>query len=316
MMMLSFSAVLFGISVGCLCWILVQRQQSRSLVTHRLSEVQTGLSLPYPLVKEPLLESKKKTSVTLDNSYEDKVSRQLFLAGYRSQPQIKFFRSLIKLGVVLPVILIALYTLKGALTFKGFLLAVALGGVFAFCIPLMIGNLKRKRQKRIARVLPEFLDLLVVCIEAGLNFSAALSRVLQEIDPKEPLTQEFKLMHQEFLNGLPLNQACDRLAQRCEVPDLSVILSAVIQSEQMGSGLAKTLRVQANESRDKYRQRMREKAHQMTIKIIFPAMLIFATIFIIALGPAGYKFLRLMQAQTNFSESQRQQAADTPLHPQ
>ena len=120
---------------------------------------------------------------------------------------------------------------------------------------------------------------------------------------KEPIVKEFDHMHHELMGGLSLPQACDRLARRCEVPDLSVILISIVQSDQMGSGLAQVLRVQAHELRDKLRQRMREKAYRIPVKLLFPMVLIFMTLFAMTLGPA---FLTL---STGFDLQQAQTAA-------
>lgn len=289
-------AILFGICVGCFCWFLVHYYQTRSLVSGRISELPGKLSFPYDITQKlSSLESKKTEPLTLDDSYQNKIARQLFLGGFRNQAHVRVFRFLTKLGFILPLILILFFSLSGSLTSKNLALSVFLGCGIALYVQFILGILKRSRQKRISRSLPQFLDLLVVCIEAGLNFTAALPRVLQEFDPKEPIAKEFNLMHYEFLNGIPLAQACERLAKRCDVVDLSIILNAVIQAEQMGAALANTLRVQASELRDKYRQRMREKAHQLPLKLVFPAFLIFITIFIIALGPPLSKFIRLME---------------------
>lgn len=293
--MLILPPTLLGICVACLCWILLYHYQSRSLIAGRISGISSlGLSFPYDITKKSPFDSKHADSITLDDSYKDKIGRRLFLAGFRRQGHIRFFHYLMSMGLILSVVLIIFYALTGSLTLKSLTFTVALGGVVAFCIHAVVRKLQQNRQRKISRALPQFLDLLVVCIEAGLNFTAALARLVQEFDPKEPLTQEFKLMHHEFLSGIPLAQTCERLAKRCEVTDLSVILSAIVQSEQMGAALANTLRVQASELRDKHRQRMREKAYKLPIKLIFPALLVFSTIFMVTLVPAIYKFVSQM----------------------
>lgn len=289
-MTIFFSACLLGLSTACVAWVMVHHFQSRAVLANRMTGVTDGYTFPYALPGQSLLgKNDDHSTITLDESYADKTARQLFLAGFRSQKTVRFYANLKRLSLILPFGLILLYLLTNSLTIKNFISSWALGAMFYFYVHFLLIKLKQKRQRSILRDLPQFFDLLVVCIESGLNFTAALPRVIQELDPKAPLIREFNTMHYEFLGGLSLTQACDRLSRRCEVPDLSVILNSVVQSEQMGSALANTLRIQSEELRDKQRQRMRERAHQIPIKILFPMMLIFITLFIMTLGPAGTK---------------------------
>lgn len=286
-MTILLSACLLGFAAACLCWIIMHHVQSRSLLAHRISGVASGFSLPYSLFGQNANDPEKNPVISLDDSYGDKITRQLYLAGYRNQKTARFYNHLKQLSVVLPVILIVSYLLTGSLTVKNFISSWLIGGMFYVYVHILLRGLIQKRQRKILRDLPQLFDLLVVCIESGLNFTAALPRVIQELDPKAPLVREFDQMHHEFLGGLSLAQSCDRLSRRCEVSDLSVILNSIVQSEQMGSALANTLRVQSHELRDKYRQRMRERAHKIPIKILFPMLLIFVTLFIMTLGPAS-----------------------------
>ncbi len=288
--MILFSALLFGIAIACTSWVIAQYVQSRSTLAQRLSSVAGNLSFPYSFPNESRADSKKNEAITLDTSYEDRVTRQLFLAGIRHRTSTFFYQLFLKLSLVLPILLFVVYALMGALSFKNLLLFGLAGVALYVYVWMLIRTLKQRRQKRILRTLPQFFDLLVVCLEAGLNFSSALPRVLQDMSQNEPLVKEFDHTHRELMGGLTLPQACDRLSRRCEVPDLSIILISIIQSDQMGSGLASVLRVQARELRDKHRQRMREKAYRIPIKLLFPMILIFMTLFTMTLGPA---FLQL-----------------------
>ena len=296
-MTILLSACLLGLSTACAAWFVIHHFQSRSVLANRMTGVTSGYTFPYTVPgQNPLERNEGNAPVSLDESYVDKTTRQLFLAGYRGQKTIHFYAGLKRLSLALPFALILLYLLTNSLTFKNFISSWVLGGMFYFYVHFMLSKLGQKRRRKILKDLPQFFDLLVVCIESGLNFTAALPRVIQELDSNAPLVREFDLMHHEFMGGLPLAQACDRLSRRCEVPDLSIILNSIIQSEQTGSALASTLRVQADELRDKYRQRMRERAHQIPIKILFPMMLIFITLFIMTLGPAGTKLNFLTDA--------------------
>lgn len=288
-MTLVLSAVLFGITTACFSWVVVHRLQSRSALAERLSTVSSDLSFPYQLSSETS-ESKKSEIITLDSSYENKITRQLFLAGVRRRANTHFYQLITKLSVVFPIFFFILYSITGSLTFKNLILFALAGFTLYAYVWILIRSLKQKRQKKITKALPQFFDLLVVCLEAGLNFNSALPRVIRDMSPKEPVVKEFDHMHHELMGGLSLAQACDRLSRRCEVTDLSVILISLVQSDQMGSGLAQVLRVQAHELRDKLRQRMRERAYRIPVKLLFPMVLIFITLFTMTLGPV---FLQL-----------------------
>ncbi len=287
-MILVLAAILFGVATACFSWVMVYRFQNRSALAERLSTVSGNLAFPYQLSGEAHgPDSKKNETITLDSSYEDKITRQLFLAGIRHRTSTLFYHLFIKLSIILPVLLLVIYAISGSLTFKN-LIILTLGGLALYVyVWIMIRGLKQKRQKQILRTLPQFFDLLVVCLEAGLNFGSALPRVIRDMNPKEPLVKEFDHAHRELMGGLSLPQACDRLARRCEVTDLSVILISIVQSDQMGSGLAQVLRIQARELRDKLRQRMRERAYKIPVKLLFPMILIFMTLFVMTLGPAS-----------------------------
>jgi tight adherence protein C len=155
----------------------------------------------------------------------------------------------------------------------------------------------------ILRSLPQFLDLLLISVEAGMAFTAALERVIKEVDPREPLTREFSQMYHEFLGGLPLSEACERMTKRCQVPDVGIVLSSIVQSDQMGASLGNNLRIQSGDLRDKYRQRLRARAHKIPVKIIFPMLLSFGMIFFLTLGPAFYQLQYLLSKEAGIGPS-------------
>ena len=181
------------------------------------------------------------------------------------------------------------HALQGQLDLKHSMSALLAGVIIYLYTHLILKIAREKRQKLILRSLPQFLDLLVVCVEAGLSFTAALERILKEMEKENPLTKEFKVMYNEFLGGLSLKQACERLDKRCDVPDLSLLLTSIVQSDQMGASLGNTLRTQATEIRDKYRQRVRTRALKIPVKILFPMIPIFLAFMLVNLGIIGFQ---------------------------
>ena len=298
--MLILSAFLAGTSVACAVWLIIRWRQSRRLVAGRITDV--SASFLYDKKNEPPSVVKLEWGEgALGVIGSSKITRDLFLAGFRTKQSVRFFIYLTRLSVILPVCLILLYAFTGSFRWRSLIMAVLAGVIIFLYINIFVGLLKRQRQAKILKNLPQFLDLIVVCVEAGVSFTGALERILKESDSREPLTQEFSLMYYEFLGGLTLAQACGRMDQRCEVPDLSLLLSSIVQSDQMGASLGHTLRMQATELRDKLRQRVRTRAFQVPVKILFPTLLIFLSFMILNLAYIGYQIGIVLGNNTNFT---------------
>ena len=186
------------------------------------------------------------------------------------------------------IVLFAVGLLLGALLQSPmWLAAVAGGGALAgFFGPLMWLNQKvDERRKEIQKALPDAMDLLTIAVEAGLGFDAAMARVTDKF--RNALSEEFGTVLQETRLGRPRLDALDDMGRRTGVEDLHNFVQAVIQSEQMGVGVAKILRLQSDEMRRKRRQRAQEKAAQASLKMMLPMVgCIFPTLWIVLLGPA------------------------------
>ncbi|OIO37896.1 MAG: hypothetical protein AUJ72_03760 [Candidatus Omnitrophica bacterium CG1_02_46_14] len=291
------AATLIGLCIGCVTWLLVTHGQSRRLIAHRISEVSGGAgNITTNSLDSVLRDMKNKSSqISFENSMRDKITHDLFVAGIHSPNTVRIFHSLIKLSAAMPALLAVFFALTGSLTLKSAFFSGVAGLVLYIYIHLLIRAAKQKRQNVIMRSLPQVLDLLVVCVEAGLSFSAAVERILKELDPNNALVKELKIMHSEFLGGLSLEKACERLDKRCEVTDLSLLLTSIVQSDQMGSSLGSTLRTQAIEMRDKYKQRIRAKALQIPVKILFPMVPIFLAFMLLNLAIVGFQLGAVMQ---------------------
>ncbi|MGH4122549.1 MAG: type II secretion system F family protein [Clostridium sp.] len=150
-----------------------------------------------------------------------------------------------------------------------------------------------KRKKMIVRELPYTLDLITVSVEAGLSFDGAMSRVIANISGE--LCDEFSKTLKETRMGIQRKVALKNMSQRCEVKELSTLLTSLIQADDLGVGLSKVLRIESQALREHRKQVAREAAMKAPIKMLFPLIFfIFPSIFIIILGPTVIKILNMI----------------------
>ena len=164
----------------------------------------------------------------------------------------------------------------------------ALGG---FYLPqIMLSTRVTRRQKEIRNAMPDALDLLTICVEAGLGFDAAMSKVAEKWQTE--LSLAFARVIREVQLGKVRRDALKDMADRLGIAEMTSFVAAIIQSEQLGVSMAKVLRIQADQMRLKRRQRAEEEAHKAPIKMLIPmALLIFPSIMIIILTPAAIQIM-------------------------
>jgi len=168
-------------------------------------------------------------------------------------------------------------------------LAVAVAGFF---LPsLYLRSTISRRQEAIIKKFPDALDLMSICVDAGLPFDGAMARVHEKWD--DPLAEEFGRVIYEVQLGKSRRQAMRDMAARMDVNDVSSFVAAILQAEHLGVSIGKVLRIQSEQMRIRRRQRAEEKAHQAPVKMLFPLVfLIFPAMFIVLLGPAALQVLR------------------------
>jgi len=166
-------------------------------------------------------------------------------------------------------------------------LYVIIAAVMGYILPgIWLGQRIRQRQKRILRQLPDVIDLLTVCVEAGLALDSAMQRVADKYT--NDLALEFQRVLSETRIGKRRVEALREMVVRTGVPDLATFVAAVIQADQLGVSMAKVLRIQSDQMRIKRRQRAEEQAHRAPVLMIFPMVfLIFPAMYVVILGPAA-----------------------------
>jgi tight adherence protein C len=212
------------------------------------------------------------------------IQRKLALAGnpYRWTPAdylgMKAFA-----GLVLGGVLFFLMTISGEAGYA--IVFGVVGGLFGWFGPdLLLRSKTQSRQKQIQRALPDALDLLVISVEAGLGFDAAIQRLVEKRD--DALSTEFARVLAEMRVGRSRRDALKDMVLRTQVADLNNFVGAILQAEQLGVSVTKVLTVQADQMRVVRRQRAEEKAAQLQLKMIFPlAIFIFPAICVVIMGP-------------------------------
>ena len=166
------------------------------------------------------------------------------------------------------------------------------GGVLGFFLPTMLISSKiSRRQDAIIKAMPDALDLLTVCVEAGLGFDQAMQKVSEKWENE--LSQAFARVIQEVRLGKLRREALRDMADRMGIPEMTSFVAALIQADQLGVSMAKVLRIQSEQMRMRRRQRAEKKAHEAPIKMLIPmAFLIFPSIYIVLLGPAVIQVMK------------------------
>lgn len=218
--------------------------------------------------------------------------KRLEMAGNPMQMDPAFFLAMRSvLAVVFGGLILLVFMLTGRNLAQGLLLAAVFTGVGFYFPDLWLGSRIARRKKGIFRAMPDALDLLTICVEAGLGFDAAMSKVHEKWD--NDLALELGRVIQEIRLGKLRRDALRDMADRLGVAELTSFVAAVIQSEQLGVSMAKVLRIQSDQMRVRRRQMAEEEAHKAPIKMVFPiALLIFPSLLILLLGPAAMLLLR------------------------
>ncbi|GAB4571851.1 MAG: type II secretion system F family protein [Anaerolineae bacterium] len=245
------------------------------------------LSLPFQeRVLRPIFTqlSELITRLTPERQLED-TRRQLELAGNPNNLTAAGFLGL-RIGVTILFIVLAVLVFVVLTNQPNGILYVLGGALLGYFMPsLWLKSQISRRQDNITKKLPDALDLLTICVEAGLGFDAAMAKVYEKWD--DPLSTAFGRVLQEINLGKLRREALRDMAKSMDVPDVTGFVAAVVQAEQLGVSMARILRVQSDQMRVKRRQRAQEKAQQAPVKMMIPmVLLIFPSIWIVLLGPS------------------------------
>lgn len=227
------------------------------------------------------------------------VRRKLVNAGLRDpNAPLTFFGLKTALALVAPVLVFVALTLGGShATGWGLLLRLLLASAVGYYLPNMVlAHKVKQRQREIFEAFPDALDLMTVCIEAGLGTEAAMTRVAEEIETGSPvLSEELRLVTLELRAGAPRERALRNLALRTGVDQVNGFVSMIVQAERFGTSIAQALRIHAEMLRTERRQRAEEAAAKIALKLLFPLIFfIFPSLMLVLMGPAMIQIYRVL----------------------
>lgn len=229
-------------------------------------------------------------SVKLPAKEHFKYTKLLVAAGYSRDSVYLFFGAKILLACALPLVYVLLQAAPRHTTFTSVsLLIIAACAAVGYLLPsYWLYARKKRRQVQIFHTLPDILDLMTVCVEAGLSMDAALIRTTETPQfQKDPLAQEIKIATMETRAGKPRIEALKDMAERTMVDDIRAFVTMLAQTERFGTSLSQALRTYSDSLRVKRRQIAEEAAAKTTIKMVFPLILfIFPALLVVILGPA------------------------------
>lgn len=226
-----------------------------------------------------------------------RVRMQLVQAGIRGDHSVEvFYGSKLALSLALAGTVLAVSSLRATAIAHVNMLAVVLAAVGFYAPNVWLRHRVKERKTAISQALPNTLDLLVTCVEAGLGMDAALGRITQELGLSAPeLASELRLTTMEVQAGVGRADAFRRLADRSGLDELRSLSAMVIQTEMFGTSIARALRIHASSMRTRRTHRAEEQAAMAAVKMMLPLVLcILPSLFAIILGPAVVRILQLL----------------------
>jgi tight adherence protein C len=234
----------------------------------------------------------KRVSTMVPKSPKEmgRLQRRMVRAGFKNPQRAAVLYALAE--IICPIVFF-LITISFMGTVRGFLMSLLAAGV-GYAIPgLVVARATAQRQKQIQNGLPDALDLLIVCVEAGAGLDAAIIKASEELALAYPaLAEELRLVTTETRAGKPRLEAFRNFAQRTGVDDVRSLVAMLVQTDRFGTCIAQALRTHAATSRTKRRQRAEERAAKLGVKLVFPLVFcLFPALYVVVLGPAVIKIM-------------------------
>jgi tight adherence protein C len=278
-------------------WIFTEASPERRRLRETKSGPSSGVLLDTPSLTPEESDFVKRASSFVPRSPRTvgRLRKRFMRAGYQTLTPLAIYTIAQVVGVVvlgaLPIVLMAPPVAW---------LVAALGALVGWQLPSFILDYQiSKRQKVIRNGLPDALDLMIVCLEAGSAMDQSIIKVSDELGLAYPaLADEFRTLITETRAGKPRLEAFRNFADRTGVDDVRALVAMLVQTDRFGTSVSQALRVHAETSRTKRRQRAEERAAKIGVKLVFPLVFcLFPAFFVVTLGPAVIKFIEVMYGQ-------------------
>jgi tight adherence protein C len=299
---------LFGLVAAVAWWALDFLTTTKSRAVERLDELKNpekrrreieGGGRKFEAMTR-VLEKASMAAKPLQSSNAAETSKlkiKLTSAGFRGEATPSIFLGLKFIGLIVGFVIGGgVVLLTSEMSMKSLLYVVGTAGGMFYLPEIILWIVRRNRKQAIFLSMPDALDLLVVCVEAGLGLDQALRKVTEEMRGTAPvLCEEFSLANLQIQMGGSRSESLHELGVRTDVEDVRSLAAIIIQAEKFGSSIAQALRVQSDSMRTRRRQLAEEKAAKTAVKLIFPLVLfIFPGIFVVLVGPAAITIVRDM----------------------
>ena len=301
-LIVAIAAVFIGVAVvvAAVARFVVERQTTERKRLRQLTKPSSAQDL---VREEKSLVANDKADIQRVRTFVPKspheisrLRRRLMRAGYRTMGPVVVYAWA---ELLLPVVLAAAALWYFGTQSTGLMIA-AFVGILGYLAPgLVLGRLIEKRKQEIRNGLPDALDLLIVCVEAGCSLDQAVIKTANELGVAYPaLADELKILNIEVRAGKPRIEAFRNLAARTGLDDVRALVAILVQTDRFGTSVSQALRTHGKTLRTKRRQNAEERAHKIGVKLVFPLVfLLFPAFYVVTLGPAIIQFVRVFFGQ-------------------
>lgn len=245
-----------------------EEERRQMQATKKLSSIPLGKRLLLPLWRKV----QKSMQDIAPEGIKEGLEKRLQLTGKQDTWKVTHLVTAWLASTVSFAALLALGVDMADFSFIQYVLWVLMGGILGGVLPfIFLNSIIRERQRLIRRQLPEFLDLLCVSVQAGLSFDGGIARITERMEG--PLIDECRRVQRDMQMGQMRRRSLQQMAKRCDVEEVYLFVTAVIQADRLGTSMAKTLTIQADSMRERHRQNVRKASLQAPVKMIFPMVL-------------------------------------------
>lgn len=265
-----------------------KNEQAEEVVVHKTP------SFFQRVVKPALLAVEEKILMLTPSAITKMLENKIFYAGKQSSWNVRSLSAIWALTTATGFFISLFATTRLELFPTQEIMIIVFGTIAGAYLPFFVLNRQiSKRKKFLRRQLPEFLDLLCVSVQAGLSFDGAVAKIVKRY--RSHISEEFKHAQDEIKFGMTKQYALTQLAKRCDIEEIYLFTTSVLQAEKLGTSMAQTLTLQADNIRERHRQYVKTEAMKAPVKILFPMVFfIFPSIFVVLLFPALISIMKTL----------------------